>query len=112
MRKDNDRIQKELYELKAEHAEREKKPETKEPPKRELKKDHRRIPGGVIHFTLYLRLTGHYVFAKFKINYTRVVLQCSYLFKKWYLKKRVSSILTIYDGLTETDGWIGRWRMA
>ena len=45
MKKDNERLQKELHELKAERTEREKKPETKEPPKRELKKDPRRIPG-------------------------------------------------------------------
>ena len=45
VRKDNERLEKELNELKSERMEREKKPETKEPPKRELKKDPRRIPG-------------------------------------------------------------------
>ncbi|KAL8601613.1 hypothetical protein ACOMHN_003879 [Nucella lapillus] len=45
IRKDNDHMHKELQEMKAVRAEREKKPEMKEPPKRVLKKDHRRIPG-------------------------------------------------------------------
>lgn len=45
VKKDNERLQKELHELKTERMEREKKPEAKEAPKRELKKDSRRIPG-------------------------------------------------------------------
>nr|KAG5711987.1 hypothetical protein BaRGS_026428 [Batillaria attramentaria] len=45
VKKDNERLQKELEDLVAERMEREKKPEAKEIPKRELKKDHRRIPG-------------------------------------------------------------------
>ncbi|XP_076441678.1 clathrin heavy chain linker domain-containing protein 1-like isoform X2 [Babylonia areolata] len=45
IRKENDRLHEELQELKAEREEREKKPEMIEPPKREVKKDRRQIPG-------------------------------------------------------------------
>lgn len=45
VRRENERLQQELQELCKKRAECEKKPETKEAPKRELKKDRRSIPG-------------------------------------------------------------------
>lgn len=46
MKKDNERLRNQLIELKVKRMEREKKErEITEPPKRELKKDHRLIPG-------------------------------------------------------------------
>ena len=51
VRKDNERLQKELDALRVERAEREKKPESqgKDAPKKEVKKDSRRIPGTLIY---------------------------------------------------------------
>jgi len=47
VKKDNDRLRSQLLELKVRRKEREKQErEITEPPKRELKKDHRLIPGG------------------------------------------------------------------
>ena len=43
--KDNERLEKELAELRALRAEKEKKEDPKEIPRRRLKKDSRRIPG-------------------------------------------------------------------
>lgn len=49
VQKDNDRLRNQLLELKVKRKERERvEREITEPPKRELKKDHRLIPGNTV----------------------------------------------------------------